>query len=131
MTATTSGGAPAGATASPSAPSVAFAGRRRDGLRAPVFCRPEASCPTWPRSVAASSRVTTPLIGSLDLRSQLRTRLLRPRAELTVDRGLDPGLRQEVLKDANVGPAHSLAQVPFSECDAASICRGNRQHEYS
>src|SRR4029079_7683881 len=56
---------------------------------------------------------------------------LRAWPELSVDRGLDPGLRQEVLQDANVCPAHSLAQVPSSECDAASIRRAYRQREYS
>jgi len=37
----------------------------------------------------------------------------------------------KVLEDANVRPAHPLAQVPFPERDPASVCLGYRQREYS
>ena len=53
--------------------------RRGDGLRAPVSCSAVAAWSTWPRSVAASSRVTRPSTGSEDLRSQRRTRRRRAR----------------------------------------------------
>ena len=76
ITATTSGGAPAGAIAIPSAPSVALGpAGAATGCAPPAFCSAVASWPIWPRSVAASSRVMRPSTGSPDLRSQRRTRL--------------------------------------------------------
>ena len=131
MTAATSGGAPAGATASPSDPSVAFAVGAATGCAPPRVLQAGSVLSDLAAQRGGVFARHAPLIGSEDLRSQLRTRLLGPRPVLTVDRGLDPGLRQEVLEDADVGSAHPLAQIPFSECDAASICRGYRQHEYS
>ena len=38
----------------------------------------------------------------------------------------DPDLGQEVLQDADVGSAHPLAQIAFTECDAAGVRRCNR-----
>jgi hypothetical protein len=72
MTATTSGGAPTGAIAFPSAPSVAFA----VGAGAGVACVPAVPCSTCMRRVAASVFGTRPSIGSETLRSQRRTFLV-------------------------------------------------------
>ena len=73
MTATTSGGAPAGATAIPSAPSVAFAGGRGDGLRAARVL--QRGCVLL--DLAAQCRGVLTLHAAvdrqLDLRSQRRT----------------------------------------------------------
>src|SRR4051812_41934744 len=80
ITATTSGGAPAGAIAFPSAPSVAVAPvGAATGVAPPVVCSVEELGSTWPRSVAASWRVITPSTGSAARRSQRRTLLRVPR----------------------------------------------------